>query len=105
LARLQALLAGDRVEGSLDAEVRSAIEDGALAGPSLGVDKLRILRAELEGLVGELLSRGVRAPMREAEGSEAQLPEGSLCEATDNPAPESQSAGRKKGKRRREGGV
>ncbi|MFZ4615986.1 MAG: Hsp70 family protein, partial [Rectinemataceae bacterium] len=108
-ARLEELRSGAKVEGSLDTEVQAAIEGGASVEPSLGVDKLRVLRAELEGLVGELLSRAVRAPMREAALREAPTPVAPTPvaptpEDTDDTAPVHavQPAGKKKDRRRRD---
>ncbi len=98
-ARLEELRSGATMEGSLDTEVRAAIEGGASAEPSLGVDKLRVLRAELEGLVGELLSRAVRVPRREAALREAPNP-GVAADAA--PVHIVQPAGKKRDRRRRD---
>jgi molecular chaperone DnaK len=58
VARLEALHAGSRLDSSLGAELREIIERGRASRAGDGEGRLRILRAELEGLVGELLSRG-----------------------------------------------
>jgi len=46
--------------GALTSEIADAVERGKSASEKDGEGPLRILRAELEGLVGELLSRGAK---------------------------------------------
>ena len=73
--RLGSLMATGNHEGALRAEVEDARERAALAAESEGEGRLRILRAELEGLVGELLSRGAKpldAKPREGPGAASE---------------------------------
>jgi molecular chaperone DnaK len=63
--RLEELLDAAPVDRALEAEVRNAVERGRAASETEGEGRLRILRAELEGLVGELLSRGAKTGRRE----------------------------------------
>ncbi len=63
--RLGALSSSVRLEGALAAEIAESIARGRLASAADGEGRLRILRAELEALVGELLSRGAGAAMAE----------------------------------------
>lgn len=64
--RLKVLSARTQLDGALGSEIADAVARGKIAVEADGEGRLRILRAELEGLVGELLSRGVR-PVREQE--------------------------------------
>ncbi|MEI6875792.1 MAG: Hsp70 family protein, partial [Spirochaetota bacterium] len=74
--RLGELLAGTRIDGSLETEIRNAMSRGQAAIATEGEGKLRILRAELEGLVGELLSRGLReAPSKGTGLSSTPVPQ------------------------------
>jgi len=59
--RLGSLASSVRQEGALATEIAESISRGRLASAADGQGPLRILRAELEALVGELLSRGAGA--------------------------------------------
>lgn len=73
--RLSALAASSPQEGALVAEVADAVSRGRAAAESDGEGRLRILRAELEGLVGELLSRGAKPALAEVAASGSSRPE------------------------------
>jgi len=74
--RLERLLAQTKVDGALGTEVHEAISRGKAARASEGSGRLRVLRAELEGLVGELLARGGKTGARGDDGAQAGAAEG-----------------------------
>jgi molecular chaperone DnaK len=55
--RLEELAAGLELEAGLEAELEEASLRARKAGPGLGEGALRLLKAELEGLLGEVLAR------------------------------------------------
>ncbi|HUX42244.1 MAG TPA: Hsp70 family protein [Rectinemataceae bacterium] len=58
--RLAVLASQAPLGGALGSEISDAVARGRAAAESDGEGRLRVFRAELEGLVGELLARGVR---------------------------------------------
>jgi molecular chaperone DnaK len=56
-ARIDELKTGMDLEAGLEAELEEAARRAASAGPAMSEGELRLLKAELEGLVGELLAR------------------------------------------------
>ena len=64
--RLSVLSAQSALDGALGAEISEAVARGRASNEGEGEGRLRVLRAELEGLVGELLSRGARPAMAES---------------------------------------